>query len=394
MPVAARSRPAEVPGPIILRAYYFCYLAAVGVSVPFFPPYLRSLGFSGRHIGWVAAAAPLMHMFGPLLWGWLSDRTRRPDLMLRLALAGAAFAYLPLAVASSLGAVLAIQLCHQSFNVALPGLSDTLSLVRVRAAGDDYGRIRFWGSLGFVVSCLLAGQVFAWRGRPGDRLLPMMVSGLLLLAFAVSWRLGGRGGKERPKWDDARLLLRDRRLQFILVMGGIHWASTVPYHAFLGVHVQDRGMDARVISYAFAVSVLCEMLSFFYFRHIKARAQLSTLLVVVSSVTAVRWVLTAWVQDPVWLVAAQTLHGVTFGLYWACALTWLSACVPENLRATGQTLFTGTTFGLAALLGALATGRIYDAAGSAAPAFLGAAALNLVSALVFLRWGRKLSPEG
>lgn len=383
----------DVPGPLALRAYYFFYLAAVGVSVPFFPPYLRALGFSGPQIGLVLAAAPAMHMTAPFVWGWLSDRTQRPDVMLRLALVGAALAYLPLTVARTVGLVLAIQLAHQFFNVALPGLSDTLSLVRVRAVGDDYGRIRFWGSLGFVVACLGAGQVFARWAGPGEGVLPLLVSGALTVALVVSLTLRGRGGRERPKLADARRLVKDRRLSFILVMGALHWGSTVPYHGFLGVHVQDRNMGAHVISFAFAVSVLFEMLTFYYFRHIKARARLSSLLVVVSAATAVRWILTALATGPVLLVAAQSLHGVTFGLYWACALTWLTGCVPEPLRATGQTLFTGTTFGLGALLGALGTGQIYGATGSAAPAFVCAACVNAAQAIVFARWAPRLSPE-
>ncbi len=382
------------PGPLALRAYYFCYLAAVGVAVPFFPPYLRGLGFSGQDIGWVLAVSPLMHMLGPVLWGWLTDRTQRPDVILRVALAGAAFTYLPLAWASGFVAVMAIQLSHQLFNIALPGLSDTLSLSRVKAAGDDYGRIRFWGSMGFVVSCLAAGQIFARRARGADPWLPFLVAGALTLALLLAFRVHGKGTHARPKLADAKLLIKDRRLLFILITGGVHWGCAAPYHGFFGVHVQDRGLGHQIISYAFALSVLSEMLTFFYFRHIRRRARLSTLLIIVTALSAVRWAITATVHNPVLLVVVQCLHGLTFGVFWASSLAWLSGCVPDNLRATGQTLFTGSVFGLGSLLGAVITGHVYEATGSAAPAFLGAAALNLLQAGTIALWGRKLSPEG
>lgn len=389
----SRDTPPAIPGAYALRSVYFAYLAAIGVAVPFFPPYLRGLGFSGGQIGWVLAAAPLMHLSGPLLWGFVTDRSRRPALVLRVALLGAALGYLPLTFTHSFAAVFLIQLVHQAFSIALPGLTDSLALLRVRNSSDDYGRIRVWGSFGFVVSCLGMGQWLARRSLPADPLIPLFVPAALSTAFALSFRLEGQGGKDRPNLHDARRLLADKRFQFILATASVHWACAVPYHGFLGVHVQDRGMGARVISLAFAVSVLSEMLTFFYFRHIKKRFSLSTLLVLVTTVSAFRWLVTAWADDAILLVGIQALHGVTFGVFWASSLAWLVACVPENLRATGQTVFTAVTFGMGAFFGALAAGHVYEATGSAVPAFVGAAVINLCQALAIVLWGRKLTPE-
>lgn len=384
--------PATLPGPITLRAYYFCFLAATGVSVPFYPVYLRGLGFSGKQVSLVFAAAPLMHMLGPFVWGWATDRTRRPDVMLRLALAGAALAYVPLGVASAFATVMCISLFHQSFNVALPGLSDLLALARVRGAGDDYGRIRIWGSFGFLVSCLLAGQLFAWRGRRADPIYPFLVAGLLACAFLIALHVQGRGGRERPTAADARLLLKDRRFVALVLISAIHWACAVPYHGFFGLYIQDRGYGTGVTSLAFATSVLSEMLAFFAFKHIQRRARLSTFMTIVTAASALRWMATGLAGNAAVLILVQAAHGLTFGLFWAAALAWLMGCVPERVRATGQTLFTGAVYGIGALLGSLLCGAAYDAFGSATPLFIGGAALDAGLALFLLLRGRRLSP--
>lgn len=384
---------ATAPGPLMLRAYYFCYLAATGITVPFYPVYLRGLGFSGKQVAMVFAAAPIMHMFGPVIWGWATDRTRRPDVMLRVAMAGAALAYLPLGVATSFVAVMCISLSHQLFNVALPGLSDLLAMARVRAAGDDYGRIRIWGSFGFLVSCVVVGQVFALRGRRADPLYPFLVAGLMACAFAITLRVQARGGRDRPTAADAKQLLHDKRFLALIVISAVHWACAVPYHGFFGLYVQDRGFGTSVTSFAFAASVLAEMLAFFAFKHIQRRARLSTFMVIVTAASALRWVVTGLGTNAMLLILVQMGHGLTFGLFWAAALSWLMGCVPERIRATGQTLFTGAVFGLGALLGSLLCGVAYDAFGSATPLFIAAAVLDTTLA-VFLLWkGRSLCPS-
>jgi MFS transporter, PPP family, 3-phenylpropionic acid transporter len=384
---------AAVPGPIALRAYYFCFLAAIGIAAPFYPTYLRGLGFSGKQVAWVFAAAPIMHMFGPIIWGWATDRTRRPDIMLRVALAGSMLAYLPLSLTKTFAVVMCIALCHQIFNVALPGLSDMLAVARVRGAGDDYGRIRVWGSFGFLVSCLVAGQVFTMRGRAADPLFPFMVAAMLGAALLISFKVKAQGGRERPTAHDALQLLRDKRFRMLLVIAGIHWACAVPYHGFFGLYVQDRGFDSRVISLAFATSVASEMLAFYVFKHLRRHARLSTFMLVVTAVSALRWVVTGFATNAIVLVLVQAGHGLTFGLFWATSLAWLMGCVPERVRATGQTLFTGAVYGLGSLFGSLLSGATYDATGSAAPLFFGAAALNGLLALFLLFRGRNLSPD-
>lgn len=381
-----------VPGRIVLRAYYFCFLAAIGISAPFFPTYLRGLGFSGKQIAWVFAAAPLMHLLGPGIWGWATDRTRRPDTMLRIALLGSLLAYLPLSVARTFVPVMCIALCHQLFNVALPGLSDMLAVARVRLAADDYGRIRVWGSFGFLVSCLTAGQVFAMRGRAADPLFPIMVATMLMAALVISFTLRGAGGRERPTARDARELLCDKRFRALLMIGSVHWACAVPYHGFFGLYVQDSGFGSRTIALAFAVSVLSEMVAFVVFKHLVRRARLSSFMMWVAAASSVRWVATGFASNAAMLVLIQAAHGLTFGLFWATALAWLMACVPERVRATGQTLFTGAVYGIGSLCGSLLSGATYDATGSAAPLFFGAAVVNGLLAIFLLVWGKNLSP--
>jgi PPP family 3-phenylpropionic acid transporter len=375
----------------VLRLFYACYFAGMGASVPFFPPYLRGLGLSGRQISLMLTLAPLLHLAVPLGWGWLADRTRRPDLVLRSVCLAACLLMVPLIFVRTMPAMLILYAAHQAFAVPIIGLTDSLALERVRQ-GADYGRIRIWGSLAFALSSWVLGQVLALRGRDADALVPAVIATAMGLAFLTSLTLRGHGQTERPHAREISALLGDRRFRFILVLAPLHWACTAPYHGFLGILFRDRHLPQGLLGWSFFVSVTAEMGALYFFRKLRARFRLAPLLTVAFAVTVARWILVAVVQRPVLLVALQSVHALTFGVFWAAALAWVGECVPPRLRATGQTLFTGVMYGAGNMVGMLGSGTIYDATHGADAAFVAAGVLELLPLALVATWGRRLDP--
>ncbi len=381
----------------MLQLFYVCYFAAFGVSIPFFAPYLWGLGLSGREIALMMSVAPCFHLGVPLLWGWLADRTRRPDRMLRAACIGACLGLAPLTAVRTLPGMLLVYAIHQFSAVAIIGLIDSLALAEARRSGVDYTRLRLWGSASFVFACWVMGPVLVARARSnGDPLVPLVITGAYALAALAAFgiRAGSVGevGRAVPHLRDLRQLLRNPKLRFLLVIAPLHWASLSPYHGFLGILAIKRGFDATTISYAYVVGVLAELATFYFFARVRRFLTLPSLLTLAASATVVRWLLTALVSDPVALVSLQLLHGFTFGLFWGTAMAWLAECVPPALRATGQALYTTATFGIGNLIGYLGSGFLVDVSGGAEAAFLAAAAIELIPLVLSLTLGRRLQP--
>jgi len=367
----------------VLKLFYVCYFVTMGVSVPFFAPYLRQLGLSGREVSLLLAIAPALQLGVPLGWGWLADRTRRPHVILRALCLGAFLASLPVIFVRTMPALFAIYLAQQLFAVSILALADSLAVEKSRQDGH-YGRIRARGSASFVVTCLLAGYLLDWRGvRVGDALVPITVSAGYLLAFLAALGLAGHGRGERPHLRDVQVLLGDRRFIVLLVIAGLHWAALVPYHGFFGVLLQDRGLPARITSYAFLVGATAEIGVFLVFSRLRARFSLAQILAVSFAVSALRWWLFAYTRSAVLLVALQVTHALTFGAFWAAAMAWIADCVPARLRATGQVLFTTVT-GFGSMTGLLLVGPLYDATGGAGLAFTLAGIVELVPLSVLL----------
>jgi PPP family 3-phenylpropionic acid transporter len=390
----------------MLKLFYVCLFVTSGVAVPFFPTYLRGLGLGGRQVSLMMSVAPFFHLAVPLGWGWLADRTRRPDLLLRVACAGAALLILPILGVRdprAMTALLAIYACHQFFAVPILGLSDSLALDRMRRMGEDYTRVRLWGSASFLVVCWVVGKLLEVRGRgAADPLVPSLLAVGFALAALAAFGLRGEPGRAPPHLREVRQLLRNERFLFILILAPLHWAALTPYHGFFGILMLDHGFATTAVSHSYFLAVLAEVAAFLIFPQLRRRFRLETLLGFMAAVSAVRWLLVSGIpfgplhEAP--LTALQMLHAASFGLYWASAMAWLADAVPASLRATGQALFTSVTFGVGNLFGFAIAGRLYDFTGGAEAAFLGASALELLPLAMAIwaarRWSTRppLSP--
>jgi len=382
----------------MLKLFYAALFITTGVSVPFFPAYLRQLGLSGRQVSALLALAPAMQLAVPLVWGWLADRTRRPDRILRGLCLGAFLASLPVVFVRTMPALFAFYLAQQFFAVSILSLADSLAVERSRQ-GAAYGPVRAAGSASFVAVCLIAGWCLDLRAvQGGDALVPSLISAGFGLSFLAALGLRGQRSDarpdERPHLGEVRLLLHDRRFLFLLVVAGLHWAALVPYHGFFGILLHDRGFPAQITSYAFFVGVAAEIGVFLLFSRLRKRFDLAHLLAAAFAVSALRWVLFAYTHSATLVVALQVCHALTFGVFWAAAMAWIADCVPPRLRATGQVLFT-VVIGVGSMTGLLIAGRLYDITGGADTAFSLAGVVELVplALVLLLLWSRRTNSQ-
>jgi MFS transporter, PPP family, 3-phenylpropionic acid transporter len=372
----------------MLKLFYLCFFISSGVSIPFFPAYLRQIGLSGQQVSLLLAIAPALQLGVPLLWGWIADRSRRPDLVLRGLCLGALLSSLPVIFARNMPALFVSYLAQQFFAVPIMSLADSLAVEKSRRRGH-YGTIRATGSASFIAACLLVGWWLDLRAIPrGDSLVPILICFGYGLSFLASFKLTGHPDEQRPHLRDVRALLADRRFLLLLPVGGLHWAAMVPYHGFLGILLHDRGFPAKITSYAFFVGVTAEIAIFLLSTRLRARLGLTRMLGVAFALSAARWWLVAALHSAPWMVVLQLTHAFSFGLYWIAAMAWIAECVPSKLRATGQVLFTTAT-GLGSMLGYLIVGRIYDASGGAGLPFALAGVLELVPLALVMHSGRR-----
>jgi PPP family 3-phenylpropionic acid transporter len=372
-----------------LRLLYFLYYANVGVSLPYFAAYLRGLGFSGEQIGTVQMLPSLLSPVVAMAWAAYADRRATPARALAraTALAAAAAVLLPFARSPVLvGSVVLLQAFGDRAFVPLLD-SSTIEHCRTRP-GKSYARIRLFGSIGFIAGALVIGRALTLRGnRLGDVLVPVSATALVLAYALAARRLPeapAPAHEERPGPRDMLALLRHRPLLVLLGACAVHWAACAPFHLLFGVFVRDRGLPSDVTGLGMGLGVAAEIGALVVFPRLERRMPLRGLFSIAFLGSALRWALLSRASGAAEIVLLQLLHGLTFGLFWGCAMASMAALVPSRLRATGQALFSAIVFGIGNGAGYALAGLGYDRYGSVAPLFAWAAVAELALALTGL----------
>jgi MFS transporter, PPP family, 3-phenylpropionic acid transporter len=335
------------------------YFAHIGFFNPYLPLWLKELGYPIAVISVLAAVQSFTRMFAPYAWGALSDRTGERVRLLRISAAVALLASLGLWVAGGpwwIGSVLlAMFLCTSSM------MSLTEAAMAHLVAGDwgRYGRVRLWGSAGFLLTVFAAG---AWFERFGMGHFPALTLLALTLVLLCTLRLPDT--RERTAGPHAESLpivpvLRRPEVRWFFASLLAHVMAHFAIYGFFSLYLDSLGYSKTLIGVLWAISVMVEIAWFFAQGRLVAHLRMAHWLLLCSAATVLRMGMTAGLGD--WLLAlvfAQLLHALTFAAHHTACIALISEFFPGALRGRGQALFTVIGYGLGGVVGVLVGGAL------------------------------------
>ncbi|MFN3750466.1 MAG: MFS transporter [Thiobacillus sp.] len=368
-----------------LSGFYFFYFAFVGAISPFWGLYLQSLAFSAVEIGVLMSLLQVMRIFAPNIWGHLADRSGRRTAIVQLAAFGSALAFAGVFFGSGFWWLFAVMATVSFFWSASLPLVEAMTLSHLGDRIDAYGRIRLWGSIGFIVMVVGLGYALdyvpiAW--------LPWAVLAVMLgiAAFArviPEAEILAHGGDHQPLREVVRRPEVAALLAACLLMAVTHG----PYYTFYSIYLVDHGYDKSLVGWLWALGVICEIGIFLVVPRIFARVTPRTLILASFALAVLRFLLIAWGVESAWLVwGAQTLHAFTFGTYHAAAVALIHQHFRGRHQARGQALYTSLSYGVGGTIGGLASGFTWETLGPAWTYTLAAASAALAW-WVYAVWG-------
>jgi len=389
------------PGPSVQRrqlvpfaALSATYFAHIGFFNPYLPLWLKSLGLPIVVISLLASVQSFTRVFAPYAWGALSDHTGERVRLLRASAAVALAASLGLWFDGGplwIGVVLLVLFTHTSSMMAL-----TEAAMAHLVAGDwgRYGRIRLWGSAGFMVTVFVAGAWFQARGMGS---FPLWTAITLGAVFACTWWVPDL--RDKPPHPDAVRepvlpVLRQPVVRWFFAALFFHVISHFAIYGFLSLYLDALGYGKGMIGALWAVSVVVEIAWFFGQGAVVGRLRMTRWLLVCGLAMVLRMALTGGAGD--WLVAlfaAQVLHALTFAAHHTACVAVVTHHFPGRLRGRGQALFTVVGYGFGGTLGVLSGGLVVSRWGFEAM-FGAAALLALAGALCAWRADRLEVAQG
>jgi len=344
--------------PVRLAGGYFWYFATVGLFAPYWPVYLDHRGLDAVAIGLVMSVFAAMRILGPPLYAHWADASGRPLGLLRAALVVAAGCALAFHWVQGLLGIVVVLAVYSALWNGVMSIYDAHVLGRLGSDAARYGRLRLWGSIGFIAASMAAGPGLE---RAGIELLPWAWAALVGLTWLSILGLGP-GATVAVPGPAAPIgrALRDRRVQVFLALSFLMLASHGAYYNFFSLYLERHGYGGAAIGAYWAWGVTAEIGIFLAAPQLLRRFPLASLMVTALAATAVRWsVLAAWPGSPLMVFLAQTLHLASFGVFHLCSVTLAQALFPRGAAARGQALHGSIGFGLGGMVGALVAGWVW-----------------------------------
>lgn len=316
-----------------LSLFYGTTFGLSGTYLPFFPVWLKAVGIDPSWIGAIAAA-PAVTRFTvlPFITGLAERRQAVRAAMVLTAFATAA----GFTIVGTQHRPLFVFLCFAAtacvWTPMVP-LTDAYALRGVRSYGLNYGPLRLWGSVAFILGALACGvlvDVIAARH------LIWIIAGMAgigaLMGLGLQPLAPSRGAVAEVQRSGA--LLRDPAFLAIIVASALIQGSHAAYYGFGSITWQAAGFSGLTIAALWGIGVIAEIVVF----ALSPRFTLSPAMMVVIGALAgvVRWTLTAQEPSLALLACLQILHCLTFGLTQLGVMSLLVHHVPGHVMARGQ----------------------------------------------------------
>jgi len=273
---------------IFLKVISFSIIGGMGIFMNYINLYLEQvLGFTGSQIGLVSMISmSLVILINPIL-GYIGDRTGQHHLMLKCALFASAFFIAIYSQSNTFTMVLIVAILFEISRASVMPFLDLITTDYCARTKYEFGRIRVFSSAGFMTGVMSVGFMIAGIQIPWFNGQTIGVSGfldiqpavfgtvifLLGLAFISSFFVPRPGNPEgesetnkknvKGKFnrEDIKILLTNKKFQFILIFMILSFVTFETAKAFFGNHlVIGLGAAENIVSVMTFIMVLPEFI--------------------------------------------------------------------------------------------------------------------------------------
>lgn len=321
-----------------LAAAQFVLYAVIGVYIPYFPVWLESRGFDESDIARLIAIPSFARVFLSPPIAHLVDKTPRKRLLVTLVTTFCLLAFLTIPYAPNFAWMLVANIAFYSTFCALTPLIEYFAIAVAREVNLPYGRIRVFGSSGFLIATVLVGKML-------DHLPPQSVYYAIgaVLGLGVLVTLGLPAPPHRPPTTAATEGTYTAKvswapLLWVAFVCGLIQASHGTYYMFSTLHWKSLGIAEGTIGKLWAIGVLSEIVLFTFGSQVVARVGAVRMCVLGAGIAVFRWAALPFVHDPLALGFLQTTHAASFGATYLATLALLQKVAPPGREATAQSI--------------------------------------------------------
>ena len=326
-------------------AFYFTYFMGPGAAVMFLPIWLSGKGITTEQIGIINAVPVFVILALNLIIGRVADRASDWRQVIVIGALVAGIVPIGLFFVNEFWGILLFWTLASLPGGAVGPVLDAATMRMTRRNGSDFGSIRAWGTVGYMLFNGLTGFLVVWFGA--GIFVPLFV-GLALLRAAASLQLPAFRAPPDQLTVAAihpvagKLAEIITRPWFILPLVGfaLVFGTHIVLNAFGALLWKEQGISEDIIGPLIALGAASEAGMMFLWKRFGGRVSARHLILLSALVSVLRWAAMAF-SPPVWaLVLLQLSHGVTFALGYLGCVHFIANWTSEDIAAETQSLFT------------------------------------------------------
>jgi len=385
----SHSRPIVPMLRVRLSFMMFLQYAIWGAWLPILYPFLLGhRGFTLGETGLCLAAGAVGAIFGPFIAGQLADRTIATEKLLAISHFIGALLVFMLATAESFPTFVLLSALYGFVYAPTLSLTNSLAFAHITDRDRDFGPVRLWGTIGWIVAGILVGQALlrlhSPEGVSAEELRAAQDAGRVI-AFHLSAILGIAMGlycltlpytpptaasatREPMAWKGALAEIRLQPLVTLFmiaipvsVIHQFYFVYTSDFVSGIQANAQSGGADAfaRAVNQIFGVGggglmTIGQMTEIAVLAMMPIIAKVlsrKSLLAVGLCAYAARMALFAYFPELGPVLLGVAMHGLCFGCFIFVAFMVVDEQTTPDVRATAQSLMGLVIFGIGIIVG-------------------------------------------
>ena len=343
----------------------FSLQAAVSAISPYTQLLLRNKGYSHSLVGVIVAIGQVASIFFPVLFGMLSDRTRKTRLLFVVLAAGTAIAFVPTAISGSVAVTIVCFFVASALFWSINPMNDGYENRVLGGDSSKYGVVRAMGTLGYLV-CLV---VFALTGFPvetDNRSIALCtVVTLSVFCFMVLFAPKDEPKSVEPQGNEGRFFSFDwfsskfYLMMFVVALTRI--AEAVIDKLLSSYMTEDLNLGGRFALFV-ALGAASEFVMMVVGGRLMQKGKVSAYgLIVMSAIgMIVRLLIYRFFPTIAAFTVAQLLHSFTFGALHIGVSKFVAQNVNESHYSLAMSFYWAIATNLPEMIGVLAGGFVID----------------------------------